>query len=279
VIQAISLKDAEAFGQLTLAIVGAPKSGKSTLASTGRKPMLFLDYDLRSEAIAGKANVFAVKMIDPPLPQTPTSIPDTFDILSSIERSKKVCDLSTAGGKLFPNADPSLELKTLVVDSANSIAKRSLNWILSSSKEIRHELNVAARPGSNAFVHYTPKSWIGWVADVGLVESILIRCIATGLDTIVILHEAPEEAADSTEESPKFTGHITVYPVRYGRLLINFNEVWRMKLIPGGPGGRYVPQVRVAQDWDFNASTCLQLDPVEKPDIAVMLAKQPTNVR
>lgn len=271
-IQPMDLKNTKPFGQLTLAIVGAPKSGKSRLASTGRKSMLFLDYDLRSEAIAGRDQTFAVKMIDPPAPGNATSVPDTFDILSSIEKSRKVCELSSAAGKLFPEADPSLELKTLVIDSADSLAKRSLNFLLSSSDKIRHSLTVGK------FTHYTPNSWVGWVADVGLVESIVLRCIATGLDVIFVLHEAPEESAESTEESPKFTGRITVYPVRYGRLLKYFNEVWRMQLVPGKEG-RYVPQVRVCQDWNFNASTCLQLDPVEKPDIAVMLAKQPTNVR
>ncbi len=279
-IEPISLGEAKVFKQLTLAIVGGQKSGKSRLAATGRPAILFLDYDLRSESLAGRKGVYAIKMSDPPHPIPQTVIPNVFDILTCLEKSHKLCDL-VAGAipqKLFPDASPDIEVTTVVHDSAESLARASLRYILSTCDD-KLRFTTAVGTGAQRFIHYTPYSYVGWVADVAMVESIMLRTIATGLDTILILHESPEEAVDSTQETPKFTGKTTVYPVRYGRILKNFNEVWRMQLRPAGPNdgpamkGRYVPECRVTQNWDFNASTCMLLDPVEAPDISRMLEK------
>ncbi len=274
-LEPISLGESKSFKQLTLGIVGKLKSGKSRLASTGRKSILFLDYDLRSESLAGRPGVYAIKMVDPPLPNPQTVIPNTFDIMSALEKSKKVCELAIGAQRLFPNAPKDEEFKTVVFDSAQTMSRASLNFILSTSdKAIRYEVKAGS------FVHYSPNSWTGWVVDTNMVESILLRCIATGLDTIFVLHEVAEESVDSTEKEPKFTGRVTVYPVRYGKILGNLNEVWRMQLDPDPKNAaRYVPRVRVTQDWNFNASTCMQLDPVEAPDIEAMLAKHDANTK
>lgn len=276
-IVARDLEHEQATDQLVLAIVGEQKSGKSTLAATARPEILVLDYDLRAPSIAGKKGVWALSMVDPPHPAPQTVIPATFDILSSLERSRKLRDISYQDTvndviqtiKPFASADQSKEVKTIVLDSAISMAKASLNFVLASSADIRFAINIGGK-----FTSYSPKSYIGWNADSAQAESIILRCIATGLDTIMTFHESKEEAPDSTEEAPKWTGKLTVFPVRYARLLKNFSEVWRLTLKPGGPGGRYVPQVRVCQDWDFNSATCmLGLNLVEEPDIQKMLAK------
>lgn len=275
-LEPVILESMTTFSQLTLAIVGAPKTGKTQLAATGRAPLLVQDYDLRSEALAGHKGIYAIKMVDPPHPLPQTVIPDTFDILTCIEKSKKLSEIVIGARRLFPDVDPSLELKTIVIDSADSLARASLNFILGSSPEIRYTVSVQGR-----FTNYAPKSWTGWVSDTAMVEQIVLRCIATGLDTIFVLHESPEEVetdewigeGKNEQRKTRFTGRITVFPVRYGKILKNFNEVWRMELVPDQTLGRHVPKVRVAQDWNFNASTCMLLDPVEPPNIANMIEK------
>ena len=95
------------------------------------------------------------------------------------------------------------------------------------------------------------------------------------MNVIVTLHEAAEEDPRSTQENPIYTGKITVYPVRYNKLLVYFNEVWRLTRDRGR-----VPTVTCDPDGKFiQAATALGLpaDVKFEPDIQQILNKARQN--
>src|SRR5947199_1415748 len=75
------------FHKIKLAIVGKEKAGKSRLAATGRKNVLFLDHDNRRESVAGIPGVYAISFIDNSWPKQPEVYNETLDLLTLMEQS------------------------------------------------------------------------------------------------------------------------------------------------------------------------------------------------
>ena len=89
------------------------------------------------------------------------------------------------------------------------------------------------------------------------------------MNVIITLHEALEEDPRSTDTNPIFTGHVTVYPVRYHKLLVYFNEVWRVVRNVGR-----VPTVQCDPDGKFTqAATALGIPSITVPDIQQILSQ------
>jgi len=246
----ISMSKSTAFEKLILALVGPEKGGKSRLAATARKPVLFLDYDYRKAAIAGLPGVYAISedLQDPAWPAMPTAYQKTLNILSEIEQKKILLDGVTP--------------KTLVFDSIQTFARRAQAYSLYTTPDIRRTISVA---GQQFFV---PKNFDAWNAEMCLIEGAVTRAIAIpGLDVIVILHETAEEAPESTQERPSYTGKISVYPPRYRLLLKYVNEVWRVTR------EAKVPEVQVVPNYKFTAATNLPIESLDGLDIEKSIAK------
>lgn len=247
------------FTKLKLAEIGPEKSGKSRLAATGRKPVLFFDFDQRAESIAGISGVYVITFRDRGYPYQPEAFSEMLDVMTKLEQS---LDLSLLGF----DVPPGTLVKTIVDDSMSTMAKAAMEFALFTTKEIRREISV----GGKMMVRI-PKSYDAWAAEMSMVEAVVLRQLALpGVDVITVFHEAAEEAPESTDTNPRFTGKVTTFPVRYHRLLKFFNEVYRITR-----AGGTVPQVKIAPDYQFTTATCLNLDPVEQPNIEEMLRKQP----
>lgn len=212
--------------ELQMLLVGAEKSGKSELATTAPGNKLFLDFDMRASALAGRKGVYAFTYRDPAntLAQ-PDAFTDMLDTMTLLENSRSLLKLG------FKNASPEANVDTLVFDSCSTIANAARNYVLyNNPKELAH---VITGP---KFQFRSPRNWHGWTSEMEMVEKVIIRALGIpGLNVIVTLHETKEEAEDSTEEAPKYTGEITVFPVRYRILLKYFNEVWRLTRPAAGP--------------------------------------------
>jgi hypothetical protein len=248
--------------KLKLAIVGHEKNGKSRLASTARKPILFHDFDDRSESLNGIDGVYALSYPDPGWPKQPTAANDFLTNVSKLEES---LELSRLGFKTHAENC----VRTQVIDSIVTMGAAFQRYALFTVKDIRREISIGSQKV------FLPGGWDAWNSEMLSVENAILRLLALPTDTIIILHETAEEAVDSTAEKPKFTGRVGVFPVRYQRLIKYFNEVWRVKLTQSVVEGKskYLPRVYPAANYEFDGATTMLLDSVEEPNIAAMIKK------
>lgn len=253
---------------LQMLLVGPEKSGKSELAATAPDPVLFLDPDLRASSLAGRKGVYSLSYKDPgsTLSQ-PTAFNEILDTINQLERSLSLFQL---GEYLkidkFKKVPPDLMLKTVVLDSVTTTSNAARRYVLyTNPKDLAYVINV----GQNQY--RVPRNWHGWGTEMEMVESAVLRLLGIpNLNVIVTLHEAKEEADDSTEDNPKYTGFVTVFPVRYRILLKYFNEVWRLERKAAGP-----PLIQCNPNGVFTkASSALRLDGVATANIKQVLEQQ-----
>jgi len=268
-----SMKNTKPFDNLRLALVGKTHSGKSRLAATGRKDVLFFDYDQRKESIAGIDGVHAITFRDARWPNQPTVYQETLDMVAKLEESLELRKLFSEGSPFAFDAPDGTMVKTIVLDSMQFLGKSAMAYALYNTPSLRREINISA--GGQSLQFHFSASWDGWETELAMVETVIMRLFAIkDLDVIITLHETMEKAQDSTEKDPKYTGKVSVYPVRYNRLVINFSELWRMKLVPSmDDPNREVPKVQVLQSYEFSAATCMELDYIEEPNIENMIRK------
>lgn len=231
--------------RLKLAIVGAPKTGKSRLAATCEKPAILWDFDDRSESVAGTVGLFIKKMIDL-TPSNPNAVSTLISDIGKLEYDKKQ-------GKL--------EFKTGIIDSGTYLAKAAVNYSMKENVAGRKELLL----GGNTF--FIARGYEPYAGEDQVISNCLVRLFNL-FSVIMVFHERPEEAPESTQENPKYTGKLLVEPPRYKNYLPLFNEQWRMKV---GANGIY--QVQTKPDGTFTASTCMTLDANETPNILDMIKK------
>lgn len=244
-----SMEEQSPFEKLTLLEVGPEGSGKSWLAATGRKPVLFLDYDQRAGSVAGKPGVFAETdlMRDPGYPNQPTAFQNTLNILGQIENKSLLLR-----GELP---------KTLVIDSIYNLGKVSRAYALYTQPDLRRTIKLP-----DFQVHVPLRD--GWTSEMSMVEAVIGRALAIpDLDLICTMHETVEEAPESTDEKPSFTGKIIVHPVRYKILLKYFNEVWRLER-----SGK-VPTVQILPNWQFTTKSNLGFDVMDEPNIEKAISR------
>jgi hypothetical protein len=231
--------------RLKLAIIGAPKAGKSRLAVTCEKPALLWDFDDRSESVAGTAGLFIKKSVDT-TPTNPTAVSTLIADIGKLEYDKKQ-------GKL--------EYKTFILDSMTYLAKAAVNYSMKENVAGRKELLL----GGNMF--FIARGYEPYAGEDQIISNCLVRLFQLG-SVIAVFHERPEEAPESTQENPKYTGKLLVEPPRYKNYLPLFNEQWRMKALANG-----TYQVQTKPDGQFTAATCMTIDATEKPDILEMIKK------
>ena len=260
------------FEDLRLALVGKEKSGKSRVTATGRKNVLVLDFDQRKESIAGFKGVFPVTFHDAQWPDQPTAHPELLDIITQLEESLDISKLKVGNLPVFPNLEKEAIIRTITFDSIRNMAKHAMAYELFNNSDLRRAIKSKGS-GNHAFEVHVPRSFDGWIGEVAMVEQVLMRAFAIPkLDVIITLHEANEEAPGSTTEHPTYTGKITVFPVRYARILGSFNETWRMQLVAdiNNPGYE-VPMIQTRQTAEFAAGTCLAVPGLVDPDITKLI--------
>src|SRR5271168_4385264 len=151
--------------KLKLLIVGHEKNGKSRLASTARKPILFHDFDNRAEALNGVPGVYVLSYVDPQWPKQPEAAQDFLDIMAQLESNLDLSELKNNKGELwFPTAPKGTILKTNVIDSVATYGADVQRYALYNSKDIRRELTF----GNHKIL--LPGGWDAWNAEMKEVE-------------------------------------------------------------------------------------------------------------
>lgn len=266
-IQLHDMSTTDAYEQLLIALVGKEKSGKSRLSATAPKPVLVFDHDGRARSLAGIAGVYAISYVD----QTGFMQPDAFTSfishLTALETNS--CDLAYLG---FPNLEPGqVVAKTFVVDSVQTLAGNAMRYIKATGgKAMAREISFGGMS-----VRF-PAGFDAWNAEMVTVEDTMLRIFAMKKNVIATFHEVAEEAPESTNESPVFTGRVGIFPVRYQRLLKYFNEVWRISrsMSQDGTAQGAIPSVSCVPDYSFAlGASALNISAIELPNIEDMIAK------
>jgi hypothetical protein len=257
-----------------VAIVGPENNGKSHLATTAPGVKLFMDYDQKKQAIAGKKGVYAITLKNPTYPKMPDAAEEVLDVISGLEKSLDLSNLlDKRGSKIFPEAKEGTLVETIVHDSMASLGKIIMDYELYNSPDLRRSIKL----GPNFEVQF-PKNFDAWNAEMKGILDITMRTFALPVNIFCIFHERAEEAADSSIERPKFTGRTGIYPVRYKDLMIKyFTDIWRVKLTQ--EAGKFVPKVYVKPDWSFDSGTAMLLDPIESPNIEEMIKKHKSRLQ
>ena len=239
--------------RIKCALCGERKTGKSVLvAKTARKPLLHNDFDDRKESIAGFPDTVIKQYLDPD-PNNPSAWNNLESDIATLEYLKK---------------KGPLPIRSICLDSMTYLRQAAENQLM---KETNHWRQY--KIGTTNY-----KIAQGWDSIVGvqkMLDTILSRLYTLDIDVYVTFHtKAEKDKAKSTSEKPVYTDRFTVDPQNLEILLSKFNETWRT-FVDGD--GKFRVQVR--QNWQFNASTALNIgesDGTEVPDIQEMLAKHET---
>lgn len=292
------LQDEPITDELALLLVAEKKAGKSWLSATAPGTILFLDFDQRLAALRAHPNVkniFGISYADSQSANAPpTAFGELQTTLARLEASPRLSALHD----IFKGKDQPVD--TLVFDSVQTISDAARNFVLYHGGD--DQQGVARSFAIGGRKYRVPRSYTAWGAEMEMVSGAILqarallhckKCLASvtyqqqslrhtdtakqydheptarAMNVIVNLHEAMEEDPRGTETNPIFTGKVTVYPVRYHKLLVYFNEVWRLQRLSGR-----VPKIQFDPDGQFvQAATALGIPPTaaQTPDIQAIL--------
>lgn len=270
-IEAKSMEGVTSTEKLHVAVIGPEKNGKSWLTATAPGEKLILDFDDRIASLAGRKQLHGLTFRDPQYPKMPQAAEEVLDVMTSLEQSLDLSKLHDKNGnKLLPKLPEGTMLENLMFDSMASFARFMQNYEMYNNESLCRKIKI----GPNLEV-YVPKNYDAWKAEMEGVASVIFRAFALPINVFCMFHEAAEESVDSTDDKPKYTGRISIYPVRYKNLLKYFNEVWRVRLTPISSlqGQVYLPRVYPLPDYSMDCATTMQLDRVEDPNIEAMIKK------
>jgi len=242
----VKSEDIKAEGYLKIALIGAPKTGKSWCAATAPQPIRYYDWDDRAESLEGKTGLYI------------SSAP----VLTMLDVEK---DLSV----MKANKIKKLPLPATVVHDTVSFMKKAMeNEIRRQSPGLFRSIRVG-----NSTEMYTGKNYDVVVGIQRYIEYLIAEYTSLGINQIFVFHEKNEkDEKESTPELKAFTGKITIDPQYLANCLSLFNEVYRISVdatIATKP--KYLVTCRPSKD--VNASTTMLLDATEPPDIMAMIAK------
>lgn len=232
-------EDIKATERLKIAILGKPKAGKSWLAATAPKPIMFYDFDFRAESLEGKEGLMV----------------KTLNSMIEIETDLSVFKANKIKKYPLPT--------TFVFDSVTYMHRAMEEEIFRQDKDLVRKIRV----GNSTFINLRK----GWDVINGVqryIEYLIAEFSALG-NVIFVFHEKPEK--DYTESKPDqavYTDLVTTDPQYLAKSLSLFNEVYRITV-----DGNRNYSCACKPNWDVNASTTMLLDPTEKPDIMAMIEK------
>jgi hypothetical protein len=240
---------------LAMLLVGQEQSGKSRLAATAPGPVLFIDCDRKAGSLRGLKDVYTFTPKEPTNPNhQPTGFNQIIELLSMLEKSLALSQLGVTSDK---------DIATIVFDSIATLADMARAYILyTAEKELAFSVTIGGRK------YRVPKSWTAWGAEKEMVtQAIMAARAIPKLNVVCTLHEVAEEAEDSTEDNPHYTGRMSVYPVRYNALLKYFDEIWRLQRVQKG-----APTIQIAPNGNFTkAGSVLGIDSITTPDISYII--------
>ena len=241
----VSTGDIVVGDRFKIAIVGKPKSGKSWMASTAPGPILYYDFDDRSESIAGKANIRVKTLIDRD-PLKPTAIAELESDLNTLKYAK-------SQGKPIP--------KTFVLDSMTWMIQAISNELFKQEPTLYRDVKVTGTRRMRISQGYD--YWNGLKQYVNYI----VGEFASLGNLVTVWHSRDEkDKAESTKTETKYTGRLTVEPQSLESVLSTINHVFFVEV---DEMGRYI--VTTQPTMEIPASTTMRLPKETVPDINAML--------
>lgn len=233
-------EEVKAEGQLRIAILGKPKSGKSWFASTAPGPIRYYDHDNRAESLEGKPNLFI------------KSRPSMLDI----ETDLSVMKANKIQKKPLP--------VTIVHDTVTYMNRAMEEEIFRQDPKLARTIRVG-----NSTSMKLRNSWDVINGIQRYIEYLIAEYSNLGVNLIFVFHEKDEkDRTESTPSEAKYTGLVTVDPQYLQNSLSLFNEVYRITV-----DGSKKYEVSCRPNWDVNASTTMLLDDKEPPNLMKMIEK------
>jgi len=271
-IEARSMQTEVSSDILHVAVVGPENNGKSVLCTTSPGVKLFMDYDQKKQVLSGKKDVYCLTFKNPGGFKIPESAEEILDVMTGLETSLDLFNLKDKNGvRLFPDAPEGTIVKNIVHDSMASLGRLMMEYELYTNGDLNRQIKIGQKLTINI-----PKNFDAWNAEMKAVEGVVMRSFSLPVNVFCNFHERAEETADSSIEKPKFTGRVSLYPVRYKDLLLKyFTDIWRVKLtqVVNGSKVEFTPRVYVLPDLSHDNGTSMRLDAVEEPDISKMIVK------
>ena len=236
----ISATEIQQHEWLKIAILGKPKTGKSTLMSTAPKPIRVYDFDDRSESLAGKEGLFIL------------SRPSMLDVEQdlSILKANKIKKIPLPA--------------TIAFDSVTYMNRAMEEELFRQDPKLARTIRV----GNSTSVKIR-NSWDVINGIQRYIEYLIAEFSTLGVNIIFVFHEKDEkDRAESTTNETKYTGLVTTDPQYLANSLSLFNEVYRITV-----DGNKKYKVTCKPNWDVTASTTMLLDAEEAPDIMAMIEK------
>ncbi len=236
-------EDISAHEFLKIAVLGKPKSGKSTFVATAPKPARVYDFDDRAESLAGKEGLFIISK--------PTMLDVETDL--SIMKANKIKKLPLPA--------------TVIFDSVTYMNRAMEEEIFRLDPKLARSIRVG-----NSTIMKIRNSWDVINGIQRFVEYLVAEFSSLGVNIIFVFHEKDEkDNAESTADVKKYTGLVTTDPQYLQNSLSLFNEVYRITV-----DGKQNYTVTCKPNYDVLASTTLMIDATEKPDIMAMIEKHKT---
>lgn len=233
---------------LRLAIVGPPGEGKSWLAATAPKPIMYYDFDNRAASLRGKEGIKVKTLVDTN-PNVPTTINQLENDLIFFKQAKT-------------------RPATFVLDSATYLKKAMENSLL------------AAEPSMGLAFRLSPTKTFRTASAMTTANVIrnffeyFVNEFGTLGNIVIVFHTKDKIDKDKTTKTEtKYEGVYTTEPQYLETVLSIFNERWRIERTYD-----FKYKVNVRNDRQFAAITSLLIDDVEDADIEKILAKHKAKI-
>lgn len=249
---AIDTKELPVIMPLRLAIVGPPGEGKSWLAATAPKPMMYYDFDNRAASLRGKEGIKIKTLVD--------TNPNNPSVINELENDLTLFKNAKITGKPIP--------ATFVFDSATYLKKAMENSLLKAEPSMGLSFKL-----SPSKVFKTASAMTTANVLRNFFEYFINEFGALG-NIIFVFHTKDQIDKDKTSKAEtKYTGMYTTEPQYLETVLSIFNERWRLER---DYSFKYVVHTR--NDRQFAAITSLKIDDNEEADIEKILAKHAARV-